>query len=263
MRRRRSIFKSRTFWISVAFFFVLCLLVYLSVFCNLFQIKEVEVRGTKKVSRREVEEITEGLVERKLAVGPWDIFSTKGLLILRARKIEEVLSQRYLRIKDVNVRRSLPDKTIVEIEERSSLAEVCRDRCYSVDETGFSFVATDYKESMGEEVNVFQADPKLVVVVIKDSRKIGLGQQVISPSNLTSILEVQRFLGERLGDLELSLEEEKLTARNGLNIYFDLGSEVGDQLENLDLLLEKKLKNKDLEKLEYIDLRFGSRVFYR
>lgn len=166
----------------------------------------------------------------------------------------------------VRVKRFLPDKIILEINEREMVAEICRKECYQVDKTGFVFLKSSYEKEADEEVQVFRAQDGGLLINLKDSRSLRLGETVVSEDVLSSIVNIEGGLGERLGSaVGIELNEERLTVRTeaGPRLYFNLERDVKNQLANLRLLLSDKLSETDLKTLEYVDLRFGNRVYYK
>ena len=50
---------------------------------------------------------------------------------------------------------------------------------------------------------------------------------------------------------------------NGPEIFFNIEEDLGAQFKKLEVLISEKLKGDRLKKLEYIDLRFGEKVYYK
>ena len=53
-----------------------------------------------------------------------------------------------------------------------------------------------------------------------------------------------------------------MTDKN-FKVIFSLDNNVEDQILNLDLVLKEKISQEDLVGLEYIDLRFGNKVYFK
>ena len=49
----------------------------------------------------------------------------------------------------------------------------------------------------------------------------------------------------------------------GWHIYLKMNDDIKAQLENLDLTLKNSIAPDEQSKLEYIDLRFGEKVYYK
>ena len=100
-----------------------------------------------------------------------------------------------------------------------------------------------------------------------------------TPKGLQSIKSenpemIEKVLNSNIANTNTEIEEEcnledKLKSNNELhvavidlaNIYFDVSGDLKQQADNLDLVLKTTLKG--VANLEYIDLRFENRVYYK
>jgi len=98
-------------------------------------------------------------------------------------------------------------------------------------------------------------------------KNLSLGDKVFEKKELKAILEIEKEIsGEfKIKIKKMTLENESLTVyvSEGYRIIFDLNKSIQEQLFNLGVVLSKKISTEERKKLEYIDLRFGNRVFFR
>ncbi len=278
-RKRRSrkkrmflrVMKSKTFWIIVLVFLMCAGLAYFLLLSDMFQVEEIEVFGNQKVNQEEVLQEIEPRIEKELKAGPFSLFSSRSIFLVGARPLERHIKHIFPRVGEVVVKRKLPSVLSLEIKERDSFVELCllSGECYKADEQGVVFEkSADVKEETEGEVQVFQVKrEELMVIVVKGFTKPDLGSEAIPPLYLAGASEIENKIKNsmQMEPRELSLEGEQLIVDvgKGFKIYFDLDKNVEEQLFNLELVLREKLSDQNLEELEYIDLRFGNRVYYK
>lgn len=258
--------RKRWFWILISTIIVSSVVGYLLFFSKYFQLKEIEVLGLERVGKEDIVRITEDVVLKEWKVGPLKLLSTQSIFLINSDLLEDVVMDHFLLVGSVKSRIRVPDKVIVVVEERYSVAEVCHDECYSVDRDGFAFEKTIYSGGAGKEANVFRAQSGELVLDILDGRELSLGKEIISSDDLASSLSIKRGVEDALKEIaSMSLEESELIVKvgSGPKIYFSLDRDVNNQMTNLKLLVEKQISEEEIKGLEYIDLRFGNRVYYK
>ena len=261
LKRKKPFYKKRWFRLGLLVLILLGETLYLAFFSPVFQIKEIEVRGFSKISSREIQNFVKEEVK-------WNFlfFSSGSIFLLNSKDIEKVILERFLRVASCNLKRVFPDKLVIYLQERRPVAVLCSNdsennnkrkrNCYFIDEEGVVF------EKSFEEENKY--------LKIKSTREspIKLGERIFPREKLEKFLEIQRYLEK---NLKISLEsispgnKERLIVKTGKNweIYFNLKEDLKKQLRNLKLVLEEKILPEKRKDLEYIDLRFGNRVYYK
>jgi len=164
-------------------------------------------------------------------------------------------------IDKVNFKREFPDRLAVSIDEKKPVAIFKEDENYFfIDKKGIIF-----------EKNLRRNLEKSSWPVIKNPNLGGdlkLGDKIIGEKKLSQILEINSGLKKL--DIEITVTEiandqrVNVKTSEGWDVYFDLGNNnVSQQIFNLGLVLKEKIFPEDRENLEYIDLRFGNRVYYK
>ena len=97
-----------------------------------------------------------------------------------------------------------------------------------------------------------------------------LGQSIINPFELSKLITIQGELENRFQEFKIkrivrkSPKETEVITNSDFKIIFNLEDSIPFQVENLYYLLTNNPEIKgNLERLEYIDLRFGRRLFYK
>lgn len=249
LKRKTSIFLNKFFWLAILILVVLGGVFYFLVFSSFFQIKEIEISGNQKVSGENLEDFISNQVNKKII-----FFISRSIFLIKSRKIREKVLEEFPQIREASLKRSFPDIIKVEIKERAPIGIWCQgDDCFNFDENGVIFE---------------KGEGKLELTIKNDvsKRQVFLGEKAIEEKHLEAILEIQKELREnfKIDVREFILAEgEKLIVKTSEDweIYFNAKENISDQIFNLSLVLKEKIPPEKRKNLEYIDLRFGSRVF--
>lgn len=246
IKRKKSIFKSRFFWLFFLALIVSGGLFYFLVFSPFFQIKEIRISGNEKIFSQDLKNFIEEKISQKIL-----FFSTKSIFLVNLNKINNLLLKEFPQIARVNLKRKLPTELRVEIEERKPEAILSHNNedLFFIDREGIIFEKTSQANDFLKIKNlIFQDELKL--------GKVGVERDI-----LNQILEINFRLKK---DLNISLREvdipseERLSAKTaeGWEIYFNLKGDIGWQLTKLNLVLKERVSPEKRKNLQYIDLRF-------
>lgn len=179
--------------------------------------------------------------------------------------IEAALPRVYPKIKEAST--SFKNLTTIEIvvEERQPFALWCGEnrlegaipKCFFLDETGFIYgPAPDFTGDV--YFHYYGSLPK--------SDPVGqhfLSQEEFSRLSFFFIALVERGINARDFAVRDDTDYE-FYLDNGIQVLFAREQDLTLLLQNLEsVLISEKLKNVDLATVEYIDLRFGNKVFYK
>jgi len=241
---------------SFKFFFLFSLILgllvgsfYFIIFSSFFQIKEIKISGNQKISEIEIKKIVLNKIKKKIF-----FYHTKSIFLTNSKKIEKELSENFPLIEKVILKKDFPETLLIKITERKPFALLCQDEdCYFFDKEGVVF-----EKGKGDLITVKKRNLK---------KNLSLGDKVFEKKELKAILEIEKEIsGEfKIKIKKMTLENESLTVyvSEGYRIIFDLNKSIQEQLFNLGVVLSKKISTEERKKLEYIDLRFGNRVFFR
>jgi len=125
------------------------------------------------------------------------------------------------------------------------------DRCFNINENGAAF----------KESPIISGGPFLVIYGLMSHNETKVGEQAIKQNVLNFISQLKK-------DLELVVQEFRIISFVGddievlvfanWKIYFDASADFQQQLQNFKAILAKKGNPK-----EYIDLRFGNKVYFK
>lgn len=242
IKKRKSIFRFRFFWLGLLFLIILGTVFYFVVFSSVFKIKEIQISGDVKIPVEEIKNIISEQINKN--------YFKKNIFLVNLKEINRVLLERFPQIAKVGLERGFPDVLAVLVEEKRPVAIFLQgENYYFVDNEGVAF----------EKIS--RIPPQMLK--IKNSIWISdleLGKGVLSKEKLGQILKIET----KLNDLEIPLREVLIISEKRLNvetseywkIYFNLEKDLDWQLTELDLLIKKRIPPDKRKNLEYIDLRF-------
>jgi len=218
------------------------------------QISAVQVEGAQTVSSSTVE----AFVRERLLGSYGYILPRRNIFLYPKRSIVRALSAAYPQFTSVDVHAVDFHTIAVAIVEREPRALWCADRCYLMDENGVVYA----------EAPVFSAP----VYTTYQGTTTGdrLPKQFLAPGEflpLSALVDAiaQKIPDERLQEVEVDAQSDvQMHFVGGFIVRFALRDEGGDVFERFVLALSSApFKDKPLSKFEYLDLRFGDKLYYK
>lgn len=217
-------------------------------------VSDVTVSGAKQLAP---ESLTDS-VHARLSSGNFELFSRKNIFLYPKRSIEAGLSQEFPRIKTVEVAREslLASALVVLVEERAPYASWCTDSaCFVLDSRGFIFAE---KTETPEREYVFYGG--LVAT------KSPIGQVFLEGRlhGVISLMDALKNAGYPPQSFAVRSETDfAITLASGQQLLGSFEQSNDVFLRNLTTTLESESLQGKFETLQYIDLRFGNRVYYK
>ena len=251
IKRKKSILKSRFFWLTILILIFLGSFFYFLFFSSFFQVKNIFISGAEKTSSGEIKNFVQNKLEKKIL-----FLKTKTIFLINLNQIKKEVLKNFPPVAEIEIRRKFPNTFSIVLVERSPLANFCQDeKCFLLDKEGIIFE---------------ESKPKADLIKIVDGEKERmpkLGEKTIENDYLETILKIQKFFQE---ELKLEIKEfivfpQRLNLRmvEGFEIYFDPRADIDWQLTKLNLVLKEKIPSEKRRDLEYIELRFGDLAAFR
>ena len=221
-----------------------------------FRVHSITIRGASEEEAIELKkEISSLLSEEYLFIFPKDT-----MLFLPREEITNLLRTHPL-VKEFRFERRFPSEIDISIVEQEVWAIGCNNKgevlgnCAFLNHEGFAFAPA----------SLFSGTAVLKMLDARE-RTI-LGANILPREALSGITFLIEKLDKRLGGEVQSVEiisddTFHLILREGWFLILDSQTDVSRGLENLVLALESQIKEAR-ENLEYVDLRFPDRIFYR
>lgn len=242
-------------------------------FAPQLKVKQIKIEGATEVSQAELEELARNSVMGR----SFGIFPKDRVFFVPTAEIRDQILRAYPRISDAAVSHVFPNMLSIEIKERAvwgiycvrqpeqtidtepmpPVYEVPTGGCYLADEAGVLFAeAPDIQGSALMRIYAFSTETPTVGMRVLNTQVQKTTQAFIESLESTLSIQVQEIL---LGNPY----NESITLRTagGWGIFLEKETDTETALQNLALILEKKVA--DQSRLEYVDLRFANKVFYK
>ncbi|MFA5047667.1 MAG: hypothetical protein WC516_01355 [Patescibacteria group bacterium] len=228
-------------------------LVYLFVYSDLLKIKNVEVKGTDIIPQEELS----GLVNNYLNHNIYFVFPRRNLLFLNKDGLKKELSSHYS-LSKIDINKGW-QKVSINIEEKVSSLLV-----YNQKDSAYYFA--DFEGAITRQLPIDMANKyKIKFPQLTTNQDLAIGKKIISARAVNFILELDKQLkaaNYKIREYTLGgVDNVAFWSTDGWMANFDVNSDMQSALDNLNLLLKKKIK--DVKKLDYIDLSLGEKVFVK
>ncbi len=242
----KPFYKKRSFLLFLGISFTLILLIYLFLFFSYFWIKNIRIEGNKDLPEEVLFNQIVNRSSRKIL-----FFNSSAIFLFNSGQISEDFLNDFPLIESIQIKKDLPDKIIVIIKERKPSLFWCNDNCFLLDSTGVAFREKEDNDRRR--------------VIVRGGGEFNLGDQIISVSDMQKIISIWKEIGKELEIIEFEIDSQKLNVKTSENwhIYFNTEEDLSTQILKLKLVLEEKISLSNRKNLEYIDLRFDSRVYFK
>lgn len=248
LKPKNSILKNRWFWLVILIAGMVGVIAWLFFFASFLQADNILISGNKEIKIEDIKSI----VEKN---------ANMNIFLVSASNIQKEILNAFPEIKLVEVKKNYFKTISIKVEERSSVVIFCSLEdfaiCYLVDENGIIF--QEHKETKDNLV-IITKEPK-------DSQVL-LGQKIVEKNILEAILKIQKTLKDNYAvDVKEALIQNKsrlnIKTSENWQIYFDIDSDLNTQVTKLDLLLKEEIIEQARKNLQYIDLRFKDKAYYK
>ncbi|MFA5368580.1 MAG: cell division protein FtsQ/DivIB [Candidatus Paceibacterota bacterium] len=255
-RRKKSGFFSKFYFpIIGAFLFATVALFGLFYMSSQFDIKNIKVGGMNNIPEEELIK----LIKEKLTLS-YSIFDKEiiieNFLLPNSKKISSVLDS-FPQIESVDVKRDFKTGTIYfEIKEKTPTAVWIENfsqnnKCFLIDDNGTFIESCDNENIKGL---ILVEENKDVCEKDKQNRKdILIAVEKILKQVAKLNLSVKNFS-------VLSIDKLVLNLNQGCEIFFNPKDDLDWELKKLETVLKQDKYSKNLNNLEYIDVRFGNQA---
>ncbi|MFC1645212.1 cell division protein FtsQ/DivIB [Patescibacteria group bacterium] len=239
----------------------LIVLIYVVIFSKFFKITTVTINGIKNLSYEDIEGELSSYLDGKYLY----IFPRNNFLFLRENNVDSLLTNKFKKIKKVQIKKIFPGTAGIYLTERDSLLLWCLESdCYMVDEDGKAYEKVD--------VNALSVSENDLIRLYDLSNKyVNEGDYILKSDYASFVLGVKNELWSGFG-LAISNEfktssrladEVILSAVDGWDLYLDSTIPIDKTLNTLRIFLTKEISIEDANDLEYIDLRVEDKIFYK
>ncbi|MCL5094281.1 MAG: cell division protein FtsQ/DivIB [Patescibacteria group bacterium] len=225
-------------------FFLLTVLVYIVIFSPAFKVKKVIISGLEMANSQKL--------EKK--------FLGKNLIFLRTQAVSENIEGDQ-KVKELKVEKNYFSGTlrIMVILREPFVILTEKGKRYLVDTDGILF--KEIGETEEKSLNLIKINNNLI------SFSHNLGDELIEQKKLFFLKDlINNFptkTAETISAISFDNSNDEITvlANSNYKIFFDLKRSIDSQIESVVMIKDETEKSK--RKLEYIDLRIETRIFYK
>lgn len=225
-------------------FILLIGLIYLLFFSKAFLIKETKVRGYSSP------ELIKDIVESRIRGS----HLSKNILLFKKDPVIEAIKGDS-GVKEVRISKIYPNTILIDVQESKPLILWSSGgEYYEIDDRGYV---------VGKNKN-----ENIPIVYDYLNIKADLGERVASPTFVNYIIILERDFAKITGsEIEKIIIYDLLTdvrvkSKDSWTAYFNSSKDPISQLENLTRILNE-VGSAGRKRLEYIDMRLESRIFYK
>lgn len=247
--------KLRKIKVGVVFALPVLLLVALSLLSRIssFQISSVEVSGEESIAKDDIE----NAALESISGNKFFIFPRTNVFMVNESALASVLLSEFPRIENINVEKNADGVLKVKIKERQAVASWCKDTsCFLLDSTGLIYSPVNSElELFGKIIfrGRIDGDPLMKSFQTKEIMD--------SYFKAVSVLKDNNI---ETTSIEIESRDKGIIKTSIGNIFINPESlELVEAIENAILVIEERKANNNEFVFEYIDVRFGNKVFYK
>lgn len=224
------------------------------------QLTDVRVSGLQTLDERDVRAHLAVSLGKKYAL----LFPRRSYFLLHTASLADGLRGAFPAIAGVDMEKTFPQILAVRITERNFWAIMCNTlqdvaplACAALDETGFAYESAPLPQG------------NLILMLESDRPSLEVGETRIDEGLVREMQALQRGIREATGREVARFEvrdrvsgEIRARAADGFMIWFKRGDDIANAMRVLKKVLDAEIGNRR-ENLDYIDVRFGNKVFYK
>ncbi|MFZ5390710.1 MAG: cell division protein FtsQ/DivIB [Patescibacteria group bacterium] len=254
--------QAKPFWRRRIYYWLLIvplLLVGIAIHLPVFSIKNVIINGAAST---ETSGRIKTLLNEAMAGRRWLLWPKSNIIFFDTNEARNIVGREFYS-QDLFFEKHWPN--VIKLNFRQTLISArwqSQDKIYAVDQRGI--IIQELKEA--------QTSDQANFVLVKEAgdRELKLGDQVIDEAGISFINNFYKFWQENLTKVDLnyilmepsSLPTIQAYTGEGWYVYVSVREDALTQINALKRLLSEKIKN-DVANLLYVDVRFGSRLFFK
>jgi len=267
IKRKKSIFKNRFFWLGILLLIITGSLFYFLFLYPFFDVKEIIISGNKEVKREEIENLVKEQIQTD-----FKFLKNRNINLIKLKEIDKILLENFPQIAMVSSKKKLPDAIIIEIEERKpAVVFKQNNNWFFADKEGIIF------QQINEQLATQTAEQITIIQNSLLTKDLKLGERIAKKEIIYQIIDLESklkedlkiplvkedksssspFVAARVKELTI-VSEERLNAKTseGWEIYFNLKGDLNWQILKLKAVLENRIPPEKRGNINYIDLRF-------
>jgi cell division septal protein FtsQ len=268
----------------VYFLLVSTLIVFLSYIFLVYDYWNID-SITIRTQNKSYQEKIQNIIDHHLNSRVFNILNGANYFLFSVNEVKDDIENQLL-VKDLEVDKKLPNKLVVNLQEiKAAYIWIQAGKFYNIDDEGMildEIISIQRETAKGnpeesEDFNLegikrflMHSTANLDLPIIYNDGNFELkSRNYISNKNIFELINnLNNKVGQYINnDIILyridssNFKKIEIFTEPGWKIYFDAEKELTNQLENLYTLMQTTFQ--DAEPAEYIDLRYGNKVYYK
>lgn len=252
-QHRRSGFFSLKFF-KFSFFVLVIGLAWVMFFSQYFIIKNIQINGEGS-HNEEINTLAQKQLEKKL----FFIFDQKNILFFDTKELKQTLDENYF-FDELIVDKDYPGVISVNFKEKNySLIWLEGEKYYFVSSNGsiIKEMATSTEDMVVFPIIENKANKSIEgKTVVNKEKEISYAIDLFEKLKNQEGFVVSRFV------IDNEINTLKVATNSKTVIYFNIEDDIDGQIAKLTTVIKEKIKD-SFGNQEYIDLRYGDRVYYK
>ncbi len=243
--------KKALIWTGLVF--LLVGLAYVFVYSPFLRVQTIEIAGNETISADDIRSAAKDAVSgyRYLAI-PND-----HLLTIDQNGLTNSLLARFPTFRQIDAKKQFGKLSIIVEERKPTFRLLVADKSYLLDQEGRGM----------KEAGAGEGDA--LIAVSRDGLSFVVGNKTLPDGWADKILEVHKYFAtltgvrDRLIGLDPADGSFNIRTNEDWYVIIDPSTDIKTQIESLSSALLGKFNFEERKRLEYVDVRYGDRIFYK
>jgi len=261
---KNPFFRKKRAKFSLYFFSAAALILAAAIFVVMAQrlllIKEIKIIGTDK------KEEVRSEVLKQLSKKNYIFFSQENILFLDSNGLSSQLIDKF-NFESIKVKKHPFNSLELDVDEKTAAAVLMDSHnIFYLNKEGMVTAKAILDSASEKSVQRNEIVTKDIPIIMVPEQNYEPGRIAINKDLVNFVANIHDSLKNTTTDIEhYELIDDKFNdiaavSSAGYKVFFSIQSDATNQVKNLIALLEEKIKDK---KIEYIDLRYGNKIFYK
>ncbi len=258
LKPKKRFWQHRIFWFALFFTLMLSIATYFIFFLPQLQIENIQISGNRKITTAQIDNIAYKQIKKNLFPAGLLTLTSESIIIENTSKLEELIADAFVLVKDVHVHKAWPQGITIEIVEREPFAVFCfglgGSECFYIDDTGIIFE------------KVVALEENLPTLYESGDMNLVLGSLVTKPNLIAATKAVGNALKENfgIGIMEVAVSNPLIiTTSEGWKLYLDPDGDIDMQVTKMNAMLEGEISLNQRQQMKYLYLQYKDRAYYK
>ena len=234
---------------------LLLFLVWFFCFASFWRIQTIKIIGLTRISTDEINKI----IWDQSDLSRWGIFKQNNIFLFNSNQVSEQIINKY-NVAEINIKKVWPRTLDVKVSERP-YAFVFKEGTKLYYSASDGYLIQQAISSDENLKNYFLLENNNSQTLINSYNRISISEEYLDfILNLNTALLTHYDLPVSEFIIDSEFNTAKVKFINGPEVYFNVKDAIDKQLDILLVVKNEKIKD-NFSRTNYIDLRYGSRVF--